>query len=81
MENSSRVSIVGMTRNSRTLAFEQGEAGQVLPLDTQHIETAEVRPLPQEQQLLEMWLPVRLKAADLPIQHRRMRPDGVSDLL
>ena len=26
-----------MTRNSRTLAFEQREAGQVLSLDTEHI--------------------------------------------
>lgn len=37
IEKQQRVSIVDMTRDSRR-AFEQGEAGQVLALNTEHIE-------------------------------------------
>lgn len=57
---------------------DSGVAGRV---DAEHIEGVEVWPLPPEQELLEVWAPVRLQAANLAIQHCRMRPDAVGDLL
>ena len=64
-----------------TLPLEQRQCREIFALDTERIEGVEVRSLAAEQQLVEMRPAVRLQAADLAIEHGRVRAHGVGDFL
>ena len=64
-----------------TLAVEQRQAGQILPVDAEDVEAVKERPLATEQQLLEIGAAVKLQAADFTVEHASKRPNGVREFL